>query len=80
MSTTNLISSMRFLSLATAALVTGPAATYAAMDPPAPKRDPSLAENGGSEWQRRAPMSAAVSLRCKELPATNRRSTCLMSR
>ena len=30
---------MRFLSLATAALVTGPAATYAAMDPPAPKRD-----------------------------------------
>ena len=41
MSTTNLISSMRFLSLATAALVTGPAATYAAMDPPAPQRDPS---------------------------------------
>ena len=34
---TNLLSTVRFLSLATAALVTGPVATYAAMDPPAPK-------------------------------------------
>jgi hypothetical protein len=46
MSTTNLIASMRFLSLATAALVTGPAATHAAMDPPASQRDPGSAEKG----------------------------------
>ena len=69
MSTTNLISSMRFLSLATAALVTGPAATYAAMDPPAPKRDPC----GRAGRTRRC---RTVSLRCNELPAANRRSTC----
>jgi tetratricopeptide (TPR) repeat protein len=47
MSNTKLISTIRFLSLATAALVTGPAATYAAMDPPAPKIDCSAAENAG---------------------------------
>src|SRR5688572_32917195 len=47
MSKTKLISTIRFLSLATAALVTGPAATYAAMDPPAPKLDCSAAENAG---------------------------------
>jgi hypothetical protein len=68
MSTTNLISSMRFLSVATAALVTGSAATYAAMGPPAPKLIP------------RRPRKAAVSLRCKELFAANRRSTSAISR
>ena len=47
MSKPNLISTIRFLSLATAALVTGPAATYAAMDPPKPKIDCSAAENAG---------------------------------
>ena len=35
MSKPNLISTIRFLSLATAALVTGPTATYAATNPPA---------------------------------------------
>jgi hypothetical protein len=47
MSKPNFLSTVRFLSLATAALVTGPAATYAAMDPPAPKLDCSAAENAG---------------------------------
>ncbi len=47
MSKPNLISTIRFLSLATAALVTGPAATYAAMDPPKPKIDCSAVENVG---------------------------------
>ena len=47
MSKTNFLSTVRFLSLATAALVTGPAATYAAMDPPAPQPDRSAAENAG---------------------------------
>ena len=39
MSKPNLISTIRFLSLATAALVTGPTATYAATNPSAPKLD-----------------------------------------
>jgi hypothetical protein len=47
---TNLLSTVRFLSLATAALVTGPVATYAAMDPPAPKLDGSAADNAGKAW------------------------------
>jgi tetratricopeptide (TPR) repeat protein len=45
MSNTKLIYTIRFLSLATAALVTGPVATYAAMDAPKPKIDCSAAEN-----------------------------------
>ena len=45
MSKTKLISTIRFLSLATAALVTGPNATYAATSPPAPKFDRSAADN-----------------------------------
>ena len=47
MSKTNFLSTVRFLSLATAALVTGPAATYAAMDPTAPELDCSAADNAG---------------------------------
>ena len=47
MSKPNFLSTVRFLSLATAALVTGPAATYAAMDPQAPKLDCSAAKNAG---------------------------------
>ena len=49
MSKTNLISTMRFLSLATAALVTGPTATYAATNSPSPKLDRSAAANAGKE-------------------------------
>jgi hypothetical protein len=45
MSKTNLISTIRFLSLATAALVTGPTATYAATNSSAPKLDRSAADN-----------------------------------
>ena len=44
MSKTNFLLTVRFLSLATAALVTGPTATYAAMDPPEPQLDCSAAE------------------------------------
>jgi hypothetical protein len=47
MSKPNFLSTVRFLSLATAALVTGPAATYAAMDPPEPKLDCAAANNAG---------------------------------
>ena len=47
MSNSRLFSTIRFLSLATAALVTGPALTYAAMDAPKPKIDCSAVENVG---------------------------------
>ena len=57
MSKTNVLSTVRFLSLATAALVTGPVATYAAMDPPPPKLDGSVADN-------------AVEARCLQNEAT----------
>ncbi len=61
MSTTNLIASMRFLSLATAALVTGPAATYAAMNPPASQRDrPALKGGGPAALQRAACRKSAL--------------------
>jgi tetratricopeptide (TPR) repeat protein len=47
MSNTKLISTIRVLSFATAALVAGAGASLAAMDPPKPKIDCTAAENAG---------------------------------